>query len=139
MKVQIMKDFGILTVMTNITVEVFEAIKQHAPEALQLCNTEKEPVYAIDFDPTIPKTSITENGMFFNKVSTEGFIGLFVEEKGTKAEIASKYSVALNRLRIIENNIEKVYKAVKADLDKTAETIEEVPPTAVVEEIKEGE
>lgn len=122
MKVKVLKDLGLLVIESDLTVDQIKKLEKHQPEALVLRDDNNSIMFRVGLDKN---AAISDFGILFNKETTQGYATLAIEEKGTKIEIAEKYSVVLDNLIAVEQIATMAYENLEARLIQISEQITE--------------
>ena len=148
MRVINLKDYGVIVFQSKLTVDIFKALKKHIPSALKMRDEEGNDVFALDFKEGATG-SISEYGISFNKVDSEGNVLITVQETLTNAEIVDKYAAVILKAKEVESWADDAYTAIRGQLADIEKSIENGIPEATEhvcacaceasEEIKESE
>ena len=124
MKVKVLKDLGLLVIESDLTIDQITKLEKHQPEALILRDENNSMMFRVGVDKNAELGNV---GILFNKETTQGYAALVIEEKGTKIEIAEKYSVVLDNLIAVEQIAKVAYENLEARLIQMSEQITEEP------------
>lgn len=124
MKVKVLKDLGLLVIESDLTVEQIKKLEKHQPEALVLRDENNSIMFRVGLDKN---AALGDFGILFNKETTQGYAALAIEEKGSKIDIAEKYSVVLDNLLAVEQIAKVEYTNLEARLIQISEQITEEP------------
>jgi len=120
MKVINLKNYGVVVFNTQLTKVAIEKLAKHNPEALKLKDEEGNDVFGIGFGTA----SITEYGVCFDKVDSEGKALITIAKTMENEEIAEEYAGTLLKVKEIETKALAAYTSLEAQLLEVANSIE---------------
>lgn len=120
MKVINLKNYGVIVFNTSLTKEAIEKLQKHNPSALKIQDENGNDIFAIGFG----SGSITEYGVNFDKVDSEGKALISVQATKTNEEIADEYAKILIKVKEIEEKALAAYEALVEQLLEISNTIE---------------
>lgn len=120
MKVINLKDYGVVVFNTELTKEALEKLARHNPKALKLNDEEGNEIFAIGFGPA----SITEYGICFDRVDSNGKALVTVSATMEPAEIAEEFAAILVKAKEVEEKAVAAYQELEAQLLEVANSIE---------------
>lgn len=139
MKVINLKNYGVIVFQSNLTVDMFKALKKHMPSALKARDEEGNDVFVLDYKES-EKGSISNYGVCFNKVDSEGYVLLTVNETLENKDIAENYAAAILQAKQLEAWASEAYSQLAEQLlDVTESIIDGTPCTCDNVEIEESE
>lgn len=125
MKVINLKPYGVIAFNSKLTAEAIKALQKHMPSALKMKDEEGNDVFAISYKEG--QGSISEYGICFNKVDSEGCALLSIQADVTNKEIAEEYAAIIMKAKEIENWALEAYVALTEqllDVEASIEVIE---------------
>ncbi len=120
MKVINLKNYGVVVFNTKLTKVAIEKLAKHNPDALKLKDEEGNDTFAIAFG----SASITEYGVCFDKVDSEGKALITVAKTMENEEIAEEYASTLIKVKQIEEQAEAAYRTLESQLLDITNSIE---------------
>ena len=94
MKVINLKNYGVIVFQSELTEDMFKALKKHMPYALKAKDEEGNDIFVLDYKEA-EKGSISNYGICFNRTDSEGNVLLTINETLDNKEIAEKYAAAI--------------------------------------------
>lgn len=134
MKVINLKNYGVIVFNTKLTKVAIEKLAKHIPDALKLKDEEGNDTFAVAFGE---RPSITEYGVCFNKIDSEGKALVTITGTMENSEIAEEFAGMLMKVKEIETKAEAAYEALEAQLMEVANAIEN--PLENTEDEERGE
>ena len=139
MKVINLKNYGVIVFQSNLTVDMFKALKKHMPSALKARDEEGNDIFVLDYKES-EKGSISNYGVCFNKADSEGNVLLTINETLENKDIAEKYAAAILQANTLESWALEAYSQLEEQLLDVANSIVDgTPCTCENVEIKENE
>lgn len=120
MKVINLKNYGVVVFNTKLTKEAIEKLQKHMPSALKLKDEEGNETFAIGFG----QASMTEYGVCFDRVDSEGKALVTVTATMDNNEIAEEFAAILMKVKEVEDQAEEAYTKLTEMLMEVANTIE---------------
>lgn len=130
MKVINLKNYGVIVFNTKLTKVAIEKLAKHIPDALKLKDEEGNDLFAIGFGAN---ASISNYGVNFNKVDSEGKALITLGKTMENEEIAEEFAGILMKVKEIEVKAEAAYAALEEQLLEVTNSIEN-PLEATAEE-----
>lgn len=130
MKVINLKNYGVIVFNTKLTKIAIEKLAKHIPDALKLKDEEGNDLFAIGFGAN---ASISNYGVNFNKVDSEGKALITLGKTMENEEIAEEFAGILMKVKEIEVKAEAAYAALEEQLLEVTNSIEN-PLEATAEE-----
>lgn len=134
MKVINLKNYGVIVFNTKLTKVAIEKLARHIPDALKLKDEEGNDIFAIGFGAN---ASISNYGVNFNKVDSEGKALITIGKTMENEEIAEEFAGILMRVKEVEVKAEAAYAALEEQLLEVTNSIEN--PLEVTAEEERGE
>lgn len=134
MKVINLKNYGVIVFNTKLTKVAIEKLAKHIPDALKLKDEEGNDVFAIGFGTN---ASISNYGVNFNKVDSEGKALITIGKTMENEEIAEEFASILMKVKEVEVKAEAAYAALEEQLLEVTNSIEN--PLEVTAEEERGE
>ena len=120
MKVVNLKNYGVVVFNTKLTKVAIEKLAKHNPDALKLKDENGDDIFAIAFG----SASITEYGVCFDKVDSEGKALVTVAKTMENEEIAEEYASTLLKVKQVESQAEAAYRTLESQLLDITNSIE---------------
>jgi len=120
MKVINLKNYGVVVFNTKLTKIAIEKLAKHNPDALKLKDENGDDIFAIAFG----SASITEYGVCFDKVDSEGKALVTVAKTMENEEIAEEYASTLLKVKQVEAQAEAAYRTLETQLLDITNSIE---------------
>lgn len=120
MKVINLKNYGVVVFNTKLTKVAIEKLAKHNPDALRLKDEEGNDTFAIAFGTA----SITEYGVCFDKVDSEGKALVTIAKTMENEEIAEAYANVLLKVKEVEDKAEAAYRTLESQLLEITNSIE---------------
>ena len=120
MKVINLKNYGVIVFNTKLTKIAIEKLAKHNPDALKLKDEEGNDTFVIGFGAN---ASISNYGVNFNKVDSEGKALITIGKTMENEEIAEEFAGILMKLKQVEVQAEIIYSTLE---DQLAEIIEDI-------------
>lgn len=120
MKVINLKDFGVVVINSSLTKEAIEKLKRHTPTALKLMDEEKNEIFGVTFGTA----SISDYGISFDRVDSEGKVLITINASLENNEIADQFAKVLTNLKKVEEKALAAYTELEAMLLDVANSIE---------------
>ena len=120
MKVINLKNYGVVVFNTKLTKVAIEKLAKHNPDALKLKDENGDDIFAIAFG----SASITEYGVCFDKVDSEGKALVTVAKTMENEEIAEEYASTLLKVKQVESQAEAAYRTLESQLLDITNSIE---------------
>lgn len=134
MKVINLKNYGVIVFNTKLTKVAIEKLARHIPDALKLKDEEGNDTFAIGFGAN---ASISNYGVNFNKVDSEGKALITIGKTMENEEIAEEFAGILMKVKEVEVKAEAAYAALEEQLLEVTNSIEN--PLEVTAEEERGE
>lgn len=134
MKVINLKNYGVIVFNTKLTKVAIEKLAKHIPDSLKLKDEEGNDVFAIGFGAN---ASISNYGVNFNKVDSEGKALITIGKTMENEEIAEEFAGILMKVKEVEVKAEAAYAALEEQLLEVTNSIEN--PLDVTAEEERGE
>lgn len=127
MKVINLKPFGVIAFNSKLTATAIKALQKHMPSALKMQDQEGNDIFAISYKEG--QASISEYGICFNKVDSEGCVLLTIAADMTNAQIAEEYAAIILKVQEIEKWALNAYASLKVQLADVEASIEDLEMT----------
>lgn len=135
MKVINLQTYGVVVFNSDLTVEAIKALQKHIPSALKLRDAEGNDTFAVSYNAD--RASITDFGVCFNRVDSEGKVLVTINTSMNNEEIADEFAAILMKIKEVEANAAAAYESLVEQLMDVANSIEN--PDLTNTEIEEAE
>lgn len=132
MKVINLKNYGVIVMSTEITKEAMLKLMRHNPDSLKLKDENGDEIFAIAYG----EASLSDYGMSFDKVDSEGKLLLSISGIMENTEVAEEFAVALTNLKAVEAQALAAYTELEAKLLEVANSIQNTIETPEAEEVQ---
>ena len=125
MKVINLKPYGVIAFSSTLTLEAIKALQKHMPSALKMRDIDGNDVFALDYKEG--QGSISEYGICFNKVDSDGCALLSIQTDMTNKEIADEYAAVILKAKEVEAWATDAYASLVeqlADVEASIENLE---------------
>lgn len=139
MKVINLKNYGVVVFQSELTVDMFKALKKHMPNALKKKDEEGNEVFVLDYKEA-KEGSISNYGICFNRADSEGNVLLTVQETLENDAIADKYAAAILHAKGLEKWALEAYTSLQEQLLDVANAIVDgTAPNCACPEVEKAE
>lgn len=120
MKVINLKNYGVVVFNTNLTRLAIEKLAKHNPQALKLVDEEGNETFALGFG----QASVTEYGVCFDRIDSEGKALITISATMENEEIADEFASILVKAKEVETKALAAYRTLEEQLLEVANSIE---------------
>lgn len=121
MKVINLKNYGVIVINTELTVEAMKKLAKHNPSALKLRDEEGNEIFGLGFGTA----SISQYGINFDRMDSDGKALITINATMENTEIAEEYAAILMKAKTVETNALATYAELNNMLMEVANSIEE--------------